>query len=126
MGWFLFCSVVISFSFVLCLVFLLLLPYLYRQTSAQDCLVSVVPVMKNDDELELTVHELMQQGRWNKRIKRLHILLLNRDVQTSGDDTVQLCRCLCKRWENIVFYCDSFNSAETMLRELLIAKEDEV
>ncbi len=125
MGWFLFCSAVISFSFVLCLVFLLLLPYLHRQASPQDSLVSVVPVMKNDDELELTVGELMQQGRWNKRVKRLHILLLNLGGQTSGDDTVQLCRCLCKRWENVVFYCD-FNGAETLLHELLIAKKDEV
>jgi hypothetical protein len=123
--WFLFWSAVISFSFVLCLAFLLLLPYLHRKALLQESLVSVVPVLKNDDKLELTVGRLMRQGRWNRRVRRLHILLVDCGSHPTDSETVKLCECLCKRWENVVYYCD-FSSASALLKELLIAKKDEV
>jgi len=114
-------SSVVSLSFVAILSSLLFFFY-WRRASAGSCQVSVVPVLKNTDCLEAIVGGLIHQGQWDKKVVRLYILLW--DVEAK-EETAQLCRQLCKRWEDAVWYCDGCESVEECLQELLIAKESE-
>lgn len=124
MVWSLIASAAISLLFVLCVSFLLILPTLRQRRASREenPFVSLLAVPQQKESLEQAVSGLVVAGRRNRRATSYHILLIDNGAD---DETVHLCLCLSKRWENVVHYCKTLAFAEAVMDELLIAKEPE-